>query len=101
MYDWINSIDNAEFLKFKDEYKLQVRSLSPPVPASFALPCLAPSCLGYRCPCRCRLQPALLPFPPCSCSLLTCERIQPQDLSPAEWWAKIDEIAAQNAAKGA
>ena len=27
VYNWINSIDNAEFLKFKDEYKLQVRCL--------------------------------------------------------------------------
>lgn len=25
VYNWINSVDNAEFLKFKEEYKLGVR----------------------------------------------------------------------------
>lgn len=27
VYNWINSVDNAEFLKFKEEYKLGVRNL--------------------------------------------------------------------------
>ena len=45
VYNWVNSINNAEFTKFKQDYKLE-------------------------------------------------------DLSPAEWWAKIDEIAAENQAKG-
>lgn len=44
-YDWANSISNDEFVKFKNEYKIE-------------------------------------------------------DMSPAEWWAKIDETAAENAAKG-
>lgn len=44
-YDWANSVSNAEFAKFKQEYRIE-------------------------------------------------------DMTPQEWWAKIDEVAADNAAKG-
>ncbi|TFJ85491.1 hypothetical protein NSK_003001 [Nannochloropsis salina CCMP1776] len=45
IYNWIQSVPNDEFLKFKEEYKME-------------------------------------------------------NMSPAEWWGKIDEVAKENAAKG-
>lgn len=92
VYNWVNSVDNAEFLKFKEDYKLGV-SLCP-----LDLNVLMHIDVGCCGVCCCDPYRA----PACSnrCSTLPTNDNTIKDLSPAEWWAKIDEIAAQNAAKG-